>query len=51
MKCDKCKKDFSYWTELVLATFDIRGFKNEKYKLKRLVCPTCFEFYAKLENK
>jgi len=51
MKCDKCKKDYSYWAELVLATFYIQGFNNVKYPIKRLVCPTCFDFYTKLENE
>ena len=52
MKCDRCKKDFNYFSsELVLGIFYIRGFNDVRYKIKRLVCNECCKIYAKLEQQ
>lgn len=49
MKCDKCKNDFSYWTELVNISVNIKGFKNIPVKIKRLVCKDCLKFYESIK--
>ena len=50
MKCEKCGKDKSYFSELTLNIYHIKGYKDQLIKIKRLVCDKCHEFYSSISQ-
>lgn len=50
MKCEKCGKDKSYFGELNLNIYHIKGFQDQLIKIKRLVCNECHLFYSSISQ-